>query len=177
MDPDFGGRVAYCVDPGAVEAFDVLGSTIEFLVSAHACEHAPCVMRGTIPPGGFVPLHSHPDPETYLPVSGELEGLVPSDERFRWIPIAPGEVFHVPHGARHAFRNQSEQPAVAFILSTARRGRFFREIGVPLVEGAPPSGPPSGEAVRRFLEVAEKYGHWNATPEENVRAGIYLPPE
>lgn len=47
-------------------------------------------MRGTIPPGVVVPMHSHPDPETFLPLSGELEGLVVSPEGFAWGRDRPG---------------------------------------------------------------------------------------
>jgi hypothetical protein len=38
-------------------ALDVMGPTIEFLVPP--ADGEPCVMRGTIPSGAAVPLHSH----------------------------------------------------------------------------------------------------------------------
>jgi hypothetical protein len=79
-------------------------------------------VRGTIPPGVLVPLHSHTDPETFLPISGELEGLVVSPEGFAWVAI----------------------------------------------------GPPTDEAIARFLVTAERYGYWNATPEENAAVGLHL---
>jgi hypothetical protein len=47
-----------------------------------------------------------------------------------------------------------------FVVTTASIARFFREI--------------AGHGVERFLEVAERYGYWNATPEENAAAGIAL---
>jgi quercetin dioxygenase-like cupin family protein len=50
-------------------------------------------------------MHAHPDPETFVHLSGGLEGLRESEDGFRWTPIRPGEVFHVPSGAKHAFRN------------------------------------------------------------------------
>jgi HD-GYP domain-containing protein (c-di-GMP phosphodiesterase class II) len=100
------------------------------------------------PPGVVVPLHSHPNPETFIPVSGEAEGLVHSADVVRWVPIGPGDVFHVPAGARHAFRNRSREPAVATVVSTARIGRFFREVGTPVGPGAPTRVPrrPSGSS-------------------------------
>jgi quercetin dioxygenase-like cupin family protein len=137
---------------------------------------APCIMRGTIPPGVFVPLHSHADPETFVQISGEIEGLAQSARGSRWTRIAPGDVFHVPGEARHAFRNRSREPAVSIVVSTSKLGRFFRDIGIPLALGAPPPGPPSPNSIQHFLAIAERYGYWNATPEENAQIGIFLPP-
>jgi quercetin dioxygenase-like cupin family protein len=153
---------AHLVDPNTAETIEVLGPTIQFLSTPEEDENAPCVMRGTIPPGGVVPLHTHADPETFLLVAGGVEGLSHSADGYAWVRIGPGDVFHVPGGARHAFRNRSQQPAVNLILTTERIGRFFREI----------AGPPSDEAIQRFLATAERYGYWNATPEENAELGL-----
>ena len=159
-------RVARLVDPGGVETINVMGPTIEFLTPPDEPEDAtPCVMRGTVPPGGVVPLHAHADPETFLARSGAFEGLVHSGDAFEWVPIGAGDVFHIPGGARHAFRNRSDAPAVMIIVSTARIGRFFREVSTP-------PGPPPAAAIERFLETAERYGYWNATPEENAAVGL-----
>jgi quercetin dioxygenase-like cupin family protein len=163
-------RTAHLVDPDEAETLDVLGPTIAFLTAPEL--GTPCVMRGTIPPGGIVPLHSHPDPETFLTLAGEVEGLVMSLGGHRWVRVAPGEVFHVPGHVPHAWRNPSQVPAVMNLVSTAKIGFFFREVGTP-VDG-PPS-PPSDDDLRRFQETAERYGYWNATPEQNARFGIALP--
>ncbi len=145
-----------------VEPIDVLGPTIELLVPGEHDE--PCVMRGTVPPGALAPLHSHPDPETFVALSGELEGFANGG----WVRIGPGDVFHIPADAHHAFRNRSEQPAVAVVITTARLGRFFTEIG------APAGTPPSPERLERFAQVAQRYEHWLATPAENAAIGIEL---
>jgi quercetin dioxygenase-like cupin family protein len=160
---------AQLVDAG--ETIDVLGPTIEYLTPLDGDENGPCVMRGTIPPGGVVPLHAHADPETFLMISGHVEGLVHSDEGFTWVRIGPGDVFHIPGNAKHAWRNQSDDPAVMHLVSTTRIGRFFREVGRPAGAAA---GPPSPEALEHFLETAERYGYWNATPEENAAIGLAL---
>jgi uncharacterized RmlC-like cupin family protein len=130
------------------------------------------MMRGTIPPGVCVPLHSHAEPETFVVISGELYGFAPSAEGAGWVRMGPGKVFHVPGEAKHAFRNRSPEPAVTIVVSTARMVRFFREIGTPVGPGATPSGPPSDETVQRFLETAARYGHWIASPEENAKIGL-----
>jgi uncharacterized RmlC-like cupin family protein len=115
-----------------------------------------------------VPLHSHADPETFLAVSGEVEGLAMAEEGFRWIPIRAGDVFHVPGGARHAFRNRSREPVVTVLVSTVRLARFFHEAAAP----DDPGVAPGDEAVRHFAETAARYGHWLATPKENAAVGL-----
>jgi anti-sigma factor ChrR (cupin superfamily) len=45
---------------------DVLGPTVEFLTAPSEKDAEFCVMRGTIPPGVSVPLHSHADFETFF---------------------------------------------------------------------------------------------------------------
>lgn len=161
---------AYVVTPDRIEAFEVLGPTVEYLTPPR--EGEPCVMRGTIPPRVSVPLHAHADPETFVMISGVVEGLSLDAEGFEWIRIRPGDIFHVPGGAMHAFRNRTDDPAVMFIVSTDRIGRFFQEVGSPMHEGQ--QAPPS-EVIERFLRTSERYGYWNAGPEENARVGIALP--
>jgi mannose-6-phosphate isomerase-like protein (cupin superfamily) len=168
-------RVAPLVDLDTVESFDVLGPTIQFLTPPGDEDDLPCTFRGTIPPGVVVPLHSHADPETFLMQSGEVEGLVASDDGAEWVRIGPGEVFHVPGDARHAWRNRSREPAVMFVVTTNRLCRFLRENGTPVASRSAPAGPPSAEAIERFLATAERYGYWNATPEENAEVGLALP--
>ena len=165
---------ARLIHPVSLERLDVLGPTIQF-VTDPAEEDAPCIMRGTVPPGVSIPLHSHADPETFLPLSGRLRGLTFHGEEFEWVEIRPGAIFHVPGGAKHAFRNDGAEAAVMIIASTATIGRFFRELGVPVAPGSPPPGPPSADRVQRFLATSARYGYWNASPEENARAGISLP--
>ena len=172
--PDTSSLRAHLVELESLERLNILGPTIQF-VTGPAEEGAPCIMRGTIPAGVAVPLHSHADPETFLPLSGTVQGLIYPDEDFSWVEIGPGDIFHVPAGARHAFRNTGDDEAMMIIISTSKIGRFFQEVGVPTVSGAPLSGPPSADHIRRFVETSARYGYWNATADENARVGIELP--
>jgi quercetin dioxygenase-like cupin family protein len=167
-------HAAHLVDPSAAETLNVLGPTVRFLAGETGPDDSPCVMEGAIPPQGVVPLHSHADPETFLPLSDELDALSQANGKSEWIRIAPGAVFHVPANARHAWRNPAPAPAVVIIVTTARIARFFREIGKPFKEGEPPTRP-SDEALAHFQKVSQRYGYWNATPEENAKVGIALP--
>jgi mannose-6-phosphate isomerase-like protein (cupin superfamily) len=164
---------AHLVDVERLPRLDILGPTIEFL-TAPADDSTPCIMRGTIPPGMFVPLHSHADPETFWVVSGEIEGYSDDPQFPGWTPMKSGDIWDVPGGVRHAFRNPGTEPVVTIIVSTARLGRFFQEVGVPARVGAKPSWPPGPQEIQRFLDVATRYGYWNASPEENARIGIVM---
>jgi hypothetical protein len=108
-------------------------------------------------------------------VSGRCEGLSASNGSFSWKPIVPGGVFHVPGGARHAFRNPFDEPAVSIVIITAKLSDFFKETGKPMPSGDTPAWPPQPEAIDQFLETAGRYGYWNASPEENAAAGLELP--
>jgi quercetin dioxygenase-like cupin family protein len=166
-------EVARRVDADAIQILDVLGPTIQFLSSGER-ENDPCIMRSIIPPGVTVPLHSHPEPETFIALSGRIEAVKESVGNFEWVTIRLGDVFHVPGGVKHAFRNQSNEPANIIVAAPASVGRFFREIGTPVAPGAQPLRPPSAKVIRHFIETSERYGYWNATPEENARIGIFL---
>jgi hypothetical protein len=52
-----------------------VGPTVEFLNSPDERDAAYCVMIGTIPPGVSVPLHSHPDVESFFTLSGTVQVL------------------------------------------------------------------------------------------------------
>ncbi len=165
-------RTARLVDPADAETIGVLGPTIRILTPAEGVDDAPCVMRGALPPGGVVPLHSHPDPETFLVAEGTCEGLVHDDGGgSTWMVVGPGEVFHVPGGVPHAWRGAPDRATTMLIVTTVRMARFFREIGTP----AGTRAPSRGDAARHLRAVARRYGHWNATPEENAEIGIHLP--
>jgi quercetin dioxygenase-like cupin family protein len=163
-------QFARLVAPDPSATIDVLGPTIQFVTSP-AEAGAPCVMIGTIPPGVSIPLHSHGDPETFVMISGSVEGLVFRTENFEWVRLRPGDVFHVPPHAKHAWRNMGQTRAEMTLISTSKMGRFLQELGKPLRFGVP-SPAPTPDDLARFQTIAERYGYWNATPEENARVGI-----
>src|SRR5262245_20276905 len=82
------------------ETLNVMGPTVELLTLHTENDRESCLMKGTIPAGGVIPLHSHADPETFIVVSGEAEALSKTADRFTWIPIRAGDVFLVPKARR-----------------------------------------------------------------------------
>ncbi|UVF22207.1 cupin domain-containing protein (plasmid) [Microvirga terrae] len=164
--------VAHFVNPLDAETLDVMGPQIQLLVEPGA-DHAPSVMRGTIPPGTVVPLHSHDDPETFIGLSGEAEGLIHSADEFRWVRIQAGDIFHVPGGAKHAFRNRNDTPYVALVVSTSRMAEFFRVVGTPLTLGERAAAI-SEVQVQEFFEAAARFGYWTGGQGDNAAIGLDL---
>jgi quercetin dioxygenase-like cupin family protein len=150
---------------------EVFGPTLEFLTSPEDEHNDFCVLKGTIPPDVYVPLHSHPDTEDFIVVSGAVEGLRQGKQGYQWVGAKAGDYIHVPADAPHAWRNVSSEPVVMRLITTKRLGRFFRETGRP-VTGAPQ--PVTPEDLARFAAVSARYGYWNASPEENAAVGIPL---
>ena len=135
-------------------------------------EHAYCVMKGTIPPGVSVPIHSHADAESFYVLSGEAQALVETEAGLQWQTLRPGDFIHIPGGAKHAWRNVSGEPMAALITSTARLGRALREMGQLASEAGKRIPRPAD--IQRLMEISERYGYWLGSREENTAVGIEL---
>jgi quercetin dioxygenase-like cupin family protein len=151
---------------------DVLGPTVEFLNVAQGQYEQFCLMRGVVPPGVTVPLHSHDDAEAFYLVSGAQEVLVPGDDGLQWRTAHAGDFVHVAGGARHAHRNVTDEDAVDLIITTPRMGEFFREIGVRISDVGRYT---PAQRLSHFVETSLRYGMRLGTPEENAAVGIELP--
>jgi quercetin dioxygenase-like cupin family protein len=151
--------------------FDFYGPVLEFLTSPEEAENDFCVLRGVIPPGITVPLHSHPDTETFFVISGEVLALKQGATGYDPIVVTVGDYISVPAGVRHAWRNVSSEPVVGLVITSAQLGQFFQEAGRPLARG---SQPPTPEDSAQLAALATVYGHWLGTPEENAAVGIRL---
>jgi quercetin dioxygenase-like cupin family protein len=147
---------------------DVFGATVEFV----SWSDEFCVMRGVVPPGAVVPLHRHADAEDFFILSGTQQVLVQDADNLVWRDTRAGDYVRVPGNVLHAHRNLSSEPAIDLIVTTARLGRFFEEIGRPVTDS--PIPPTPGE-LARFVETSMKYGYVLATPEENAAVGIDMP--
>ena len=86
--------------------------------------------------GESVPLHRHADDmESFYVVEGEMTLFVADRPGIR---LGPGGFAHVPGGAVHGFRIESES-ARYLILTTPRHGEFYRAITTPSKPGGQPS--------------------------------------
>jgi quercetin dioxygenase-like cupin family protein len=143
------------------------------LASAEQTSDQFCVYDSVLPAGVFIPLHSHPEVEHIYVLEGALDILAYNDEGPYWMKATAGESVVIPTNTRHALRNITSVDAHLLLVSDARLGRFFDEIGVPVVPGVPP-GPPTPEALGTLIATAERYQYWMASPEENAAVGIKL---
>lgn len=167
------------IQKGKGEVFDVFGPTIELLTPPAATNNVYCVMHGVIPAGISVPLHSHPDDESFYILSGVVQALLSEgnnyNDNYKWIELKPGDFIHVPANTRHAWKNISGAAVEGLITTTPRLGRFFLETG-RRVEDGKTLLPPTPEQLQYFMQVADKYHHWLGDPEENAAVGISVLP-
>jgi quercetin dioxygenase-like cupin family protein len=155
------------------QVLDVFGPTVEFLRRPSSKGGGLCVLRGVIPPGITIPLHSHEDPEDFYLLAGTHQVLTQQTGGLQWVDVRAGDYVSIPPGTMHAHRNVSAQPAIDLLITTPKLGRFFEEIGRPVSSVL---GPPSPEDVERFVATSIAYGYVLGTPDQNVAVGIELPP-
>ena len=164
-------KTTHLVSKGMHGSVELFGPTVEFLTSPSEADAVYCVMLGVVPPGVAIPLHSHPDEESFYMLSGEVQALSERPSGFDWLNVEEGAFLHVPSSAKHAFRNKSNEPAVQLITTTPKIGKFFQEIGRSASAGER-LPPPTPEELQHFARTAESYGYWLGSPEQNEAIGI-----
>ena len=158
------------VNPGQRTVLDLAdGNRMELL--SPPTEDAYCVM-GTIPAGGGVPLHSHPEPESFYVLSGEVEALVQTTGGLEWKRLAPGDFLHILAGVRHAWRNPSIEPLSALLRAPRNLAARFRRWDKPRAQLA--RNFSHRMPFSSIAEISERYGHWLGSPKENAAVGIRL---
>jgi quercetin dioxygenase-like cupin family protein len=150
------------------ETLDVLGPSIQFLTPLSDGDDDYRLIRGTIPTGIAVRIHSHAERETFFVIEGEVQAFGED----HWIALSAGEGIDVPGGVKHAWRNVSSTSASVLVVAPMRLGRFLRDNGRPLAEVEP--GTPKAADLQRLVEVAHTYGYRLGTPADNAAAGILL---
>jgi quercetin dioxygenase-like cupin family protein len=144
-----------------------LGATTLDLLSAP--EDGSWVMKGILHPGEAVPLHRHSDMEDFYLVSGEAEVLVQTQQGLEWKAARGGDFIHIPGNVKHAWRNGRSFPVEMIVVTPAKLGRFLQELG-ELTRTSGRNG-----IVETARRLAERYGYWLGSPQENAAVGISLP--
>src|SRR6202162_6152401 len=98
---------------GEDRTFIVLGVLLQFLSTPEQINDQISVMRGTVPSGVVIPLHSHADPEIFYALNGSLEVF----QAEGWQTVTAGEVVSIPGNVRPAPRNNSPSPTHLITVS------------------------------------------------------------
>ena len=151
---------------------DVVGGRVQFLASPQRIGEAGMgILCGTLQPGAFVPLHSHPDAENFVILEGEIELYQDTGEASGWTTISSGILAVVQGGVKHAWRNRSSVKTVALVFTGGSLFEGMYKIARPLLPTgeAPPLTP---EVMESMLPIAQEYGFWSGTPAENAAIGL-----
>jgi quercetin dioxygenase-like cupin family protein len=106
------------------QTFMVAGVLLQFLSTPEQINDQISVMRGTIPSGVVIPLHSHADPEIFYVLNGSLEVFQAEGPSAGWQTVNAGEVVSIPGNVRHALRNTSPSQLTSKETSHYERKRF-----------------------------------------------------
>ena len=149
------------------------GNVVEFLASSDETGADICLIRGTMPPGVAVPLHSHGDVEVFYVLEGSVECFQSRDGTPRWTTLGEGDVVSVPGNMKHAWRNSSSLPVTVVIVTTSKMGKFFHEVSKPF-DPDQSASPPTPNEIQELFRAAARYGHWMGSPEENRAIGLSI---
>jgi len=143
----------YVHRPGEAELRWMGETKTYFLATGEQTQGTFCLVDERAGRGESVPLHRHPDDmESFYVLEGELMLFI-GDEPGVLAPA--GSFAHVPGGAIHGFRVESET-ARYLILTTPHHGEFYRAITRASREGGlPPAEPIEGSAIEK---AAQEYG-------------------
>jgi quercetin dioxygenase-like cupin family protein len=128
------------------------------------------VLRGVRPARGSA--HRHADAEDFFVLSGTQQVLVQEESGLVWRDAHARDYVRVPGDVPHAHRNVTAEAAIDLIVTTARLGQFFEEIGRPVTDSL---APPTPDELAHFLETSAEYGYLLGTPEVNAAVGIEMP--
>jgi len=155
------------------QMFAVVGTLLQFVSTPEQSQSKIAVMRGGIPAGAVIPLHSHSDPEIFYIHDGSMEVFQDDGESHGWAKAGPGDVVTIAGGNRHAIRNTGSTNVACVLVSEDKLYRFFRELGIPIEQGA--EAPAPSEAIMmKLFEIAAKYGYWIGSPADNEAIGLHV---
>ena len=149
------------------------GTLFEFLTSPDEAGAEICLIRGTIPPGAAVPLHSHADVELFYVLEGVVETFQSRNGTSLWKPFGEGDVVTVPGNTKHALRNSSPLPATMVLVTTSKLYEFFHEVTKPF-DPDQSATPPTPDEIQDLFRTVARYGYWMGSPDENAAIGLSL---
>jgi quercetin dioxygenase-like cupin family protein len=142
--------------PGEGRTVGVVGDVYRFLATGEDTHGKYALWEAIVPPGGGPPPHVHSrEEEGFYVLEGEITFLIGEE----YAVAGSGTFASMPVGTKHAFKNESGQPA-RMLISVAPAGleQMFFEVGRSVPEGAQTAPPPTREEIEKLLSVAPRYG-------------------
>jgi len=159
---------------GQQETYQVLGVLQQFLIRPSEDTAQTALIKGRLPSGCVIPLHSHPDIEMFFVLSGSLSVYAEGMNADSWQPASPGDAILIPSNAKHALRNASHIPVELVSFTGQNLFSFFQKLARPLASLSSIAAPTLEEAEAVFA-AAFDCGIWLASPEENESIGLRMP--
>jgi quercetin dioxygenase-like cupin family protein len=110
--------------PGEGARLRVIGETVRVLASAAATGGAFEVFELEAPEGSGPVPHAHPWTEAYMVLEGEADVLLDGKKTI----ATAGCFYHIPAGAKHAYRIRTKTAKFLVITSPAGAHEFFTEV-------------------------------------------------
>merc|ERR1711962_22206 len=92
------------------------GCYANYLVTNESSTHGICHM----PPGGYLPYHTHEASELYLPLKGSCTLFI--DGHIKTITGSSREAIYIPSNCPHGLRNDSNEPYEFLYLYYGKNG-------------------------------------------------------
>lgn len=147
---------ACLIRPNERVTVDILGIHCQWKVMPEETGGSYSLIDNLVPAGTGVPLHNHAAPETFVVLKGQVEFGRLGSNGPEWLPASPGDIFHIPGGVMHGFRNAGDSVGHVLVLFRADLAAFFEDTGVPAVPGV--YRPPSEQEIARGMSMMRKHG-------------------
>src|SRR5215467_3541485 len=140
------------VAPHEGERFNIAGAHLIWKVNSADSGYAFSVCEQALTSGEGVPLHSHPSPEAFYVIEGQVDFLRFMGGKEDWIRCEAGSTMILPPNSLHAFCNRSVEPCRLLGISTHLHQTFFDAMA-NADQKQPFSALPNSEALARIAEI------------------------
>lgn len=132
------------------------GDICTFMIIGEESDNAYALMESIISPGGGPPPHiQHRNEEGFYVLEGELVFTVAGEQ----IVATTGDFVNIPKGVVHGFTNKTDKAArILVVMSPSVEEYYLLEVGHPIKDIHAPLPPTTPEDVKKYLDVAPKYG-------------------
>lgn len=127
------------------------------------------VLEAIVPPGVWVPLHTHGSHECFYVIEGTFEFGRMGANGVEVVAAPVGTMVRIPGGAVHSFRNIGATTGKMLVIAAEGLLPFFRDAGCPVQETPVTAGPPSEAEIGRVIGVMSAHGQELLGPHPSVQ--------